>query len=422
MSRCPLPAELANYLFGGAPELGDHVAACARCVSIAEALQRAPDIENLDAAVADVAVALHTAAVAVAELESSRTHTWPNVARDDVRLHSDAAVQQLLSAAHRAVRTSKARRAFELAQTAVTIAEGSRDARVRFLALKDFATFTFRIANDIDGAIRLLDRASDALPAIPCSRDYFAAVLNQTRAFIFGDALSARWDEALDELDRCEPVFARCDVKRWRASRHLRGAIFLRADRYGEAIDIYTALLDEEQDEHSRAALRSDLSHCYRRLGRPAEAVRFADAAIPVFAAEGDVPALARAMHLRGDALSLLGHHADAIPVLEAATRIFASAGLLDEELRTELVTLRAISAADPTTPELQPRLEAAYALACALDRDQPRRSAATRAAVWADLQACYARETLTQQVFEHAADYLHRLGRPRIGAYIPLQ
>ena len=136
------------------------------------------------------------------------------------------------------------------------------------------------------------------------------------------------------------------------------------------------------------------------------------------------VDALARAMWQRGDALSRLGRHGDAISVLEAATRILASAGRFDDELRAELSTLRAITAADPLDARLRPRLEAAYAVACALDRNEPRRSGAMRAAVWADLQALDARQALSVDAFDHAAEYLFRIARRSrtISAYVALQ
>lgn len=255
---CPSPAEFADFLAGCAPELNDHVHACSRCSALAAALQDARDtIPDLDAVVADIAVALRSAAVAVAELESSRPIARRSIAAEDARLHSDAGVQKLLAAAHRAY-SNWPNRALEFAQIAVSIAEGRADARVRFTALKDLATFTFRVANNVEEALRLLASAAGELDAItPSHRNYFAGVLSYTKAFIYGDAACGRWDEALSELDRCEPVFRECDQKRWRASRQLRGAVLIRDERLDEAAEIYTSLLADESNAVSRAALEA---------------------------------------------------------------------------------------------------------------------------------------------------------------------
>ena len=130
---------------------------------------------------------------------------------------------------------------------------------------------------------------------------------------------------------------------------------------------------------------------------------------------------MARALWTRGDALSALGDHDEAIRTLDTVSQIFASAGLNDDELGAELSAVRALRAREPDA-DITKRLENAYLLASALDNAQPLRWGARRAAVWSELRSAYERQALTTAVLVHAAEYLRTIGRGDEGVFFPLQ
>jgi len=258
------------------------------------------------------------------------------------------------------------------------------------------------VADDLTSAIAALDEAENV---VPLTEDpvYFGGLLSYARACVWGDSTCGEWDEALRNLDVCEEILERLDVPRWRGARHLRAAILIRRGDYSEAAALYEELLADALDDRSRAALSSDLADCYRRMGRPAEALLLLDMALAVFLKRAETLPWARTLWARGDVSAALGEHDEAIRILTTASQFFASAGLNDDELGVELSIIQALRERDAST-DVTPRLEQAYLLASALDAQEPYRSGARRAAVWAELCVAYRDGSLTTDVLAQAA------------------
>jgi tetratricopeptide (TPR) repeat protein len=416
---CPTTNEFADYLAGDQTHQS-HVAGCARCSAIATALRLVWSVEDVDAVIAEVERREAIASAAVAELEGKLPFHWCASARVDERLHSPEGVRRLLQRAAETYGITP-RRALALCRAAVTCAVvGTVEPDLTFSALKDVATYSLRAADDLAGALAALDAAEMFVPLTndPTSA---AAVLAYARAYVYGSSMCAQWERALAFLDRCEGVFADRDLRRWRASRHLRAAVLLRRSDYGRAAELYRGLLDEEPDRTARARLSNDLAECYSRAGRAAEALPSITDALAVLREMGDPIELARGMWTYGTALSGAGFHDGAIRVLEAARHAFATSGLNDDELGAELSLIRAVMARDPGV-DVTERLEQAYMLASALDATQPLRSTARRAELWAALRRSYEQNKLTDEILTHASEYLRTLGRGDEVPYAPLQ
>lgn len=426
MSTCPPSGQFAEFILGNAPEIATHVAECFRCSKLARALQHAYAVDDVASAAMEGIARSRAAAEAVSEVQTRPAHEWARVVFADSRLHSPEGVRQLLAAAKRMYAGGSPRRALELARIASILtgtALHEADSALQRDALKDHATYLLKVADDPQAALLLLDQADKLLASDEAADDHSRAVLAYARAFLFGDAVVARWPEALDLLDVAEPIFtATGDAARARSARHLRAAILARSSRYEAAAELYLALLREEPEPACAAKLESDLAECLWHLGRAMESLDLVDSAVRVFAAQDDTRALAHALGIRGEALSHIGEHAEALRALETSRHIFASAALMDDEMQAELRLIRATRAADPEAPGLASRLRDAYLTACALDAAQPLRSGATRAAVWADLQSLHDRAALSDAALDHAADFLRTVGRGDEAKFQPLQ
>jgi tetratricopeptide (TPR) repeat protein len=384
---CPTTAEFADYLAGD-PTHRIHILECSRCRALASALRFVDGVDDLDAAIAEMDRREAAALAAVAELESRRPHYWGTHARTDARLHSPEGVRRLLARAAESY-GAMPRRALALSQVAVTCAvTGTVAPALTFNALKDFAMYSLRVADDIDGALSALD-AAEGFVAVTDDPGLMAAILSHARAYVYGDSTCGQWDRALALLEECELIFEQRDPRRCRGVRHFRAAVFVRRGDYNAAADLYEHLLRSEADAVSSAHLKKDLAECYCRMGRSAEALPLASEALAVLSALGHAEVAARAKWAQGAALSGVGAYDEAVQLLEAVSRFFASAGLSDDELGAELSLIRAMLARDPAAPVV-PRLEHAYMLACALDSSQPLRSRARRAEVWASLLSAH--------------------------------
>jgi hypothetical protein len=104
-------------------------------------------------------------------------------------------------------------------------------------------------------------------------------------------------------------LFAERDRHRWRGARHLRAAILVRSSNHTEASVLLHDLLGGESNLLTRASLTRDLAECLCRMGRAAEALPLATEALAVFVRTGNAEAVARAMWVRGHALSGAGQH-----------------------------------------------------------------------------------------------------------------
>lgn len=417
MSRCLSASEIADHL-AGMPHHDEHVRNCSRCSMLARALANVDEVGQLDATLNELDLRQQYARDAVEELESSLVHHWSMRAATDLRLHRPEGVRRLLVRANEIYPMSP-QHALELCRSAAMASTaGQVSATLRFEVLKDLAKFLLRVDDDLSGAEAALREAKELIEATD-DPSYHAAVLDHARAYLYGDASFGRWEEALRLLDCCEPVFHRQDVKRWRAVRHLRAAVLLRASRYVEGAAVYAELLASEPDEYARALLRSDLAECHIRTGRGAEAAKLAEDALRVLAARPHTVSLAHTMFIHGEALSMLGDHDAAIAMLLAVSRVFATAGLRDAELRAELAIVRAQLAAEPLA-NVSARLKGAYLLACALDKEQPLRSGAVRATAWSELASAYERRTLSAEALGYVAEYMRKLGRGDETMFVP--
>lgn len=406
MSECLSIAEFIDLLSGDESRR-THLLRCARCRTLAGAIRTSRGLADLDAAVAEIERRRDDASAAVAELETALPHRWTDIARADTRLHGPEGIRALLSRAAASWGTMP-RRALALAQAAQICCEGaSVPAFVRFEMLKDLARYSLQGADDLTAAIGALDEAEKIVPSTE-DPIYFAAVLAYARACVWGDATCGQWDEALRNLDLCDAVLKQRDVSRWRGAAHFRAAVLVRRGDYDKAAKLFEELLTNSTDEYSRALLSGDLADCVYRMGRPAEALTLLDEAIPVFLRRSEKLRWARALWVRGDALAAMGEHDEAVRVLTVASGLFAAAGLNDDELGVELSTLRILRTKDASA-DVRSRLEQAYLLASALDAEQPFRSGARRAAVWAELCEAYAAGSLTVDSLASASDRLRR-------------
>lgn len=418
MVRCLSVAEFADYLSGDEKH-GEHVSRCARCRSIATALKSVTSISDLETVVTEAENRRAVADAAVAELEARLPHVWNSLAEADHRLHTPEGVRRLLERAAATFPTTP-RRSIAFARAAVSCAASDAiSGSLRFEAWNELAKYSLLAAGDFAAALDALDAAEVVLP-VTDDPTLSAAILTNARAFVYGHPACAQWDGALALLDLCEPVFAERDTKHWRGARHLRAAILLRRGCYSEAAALYQHLLDDETDAFARAHLTKDLAECLCRMGRAAEALPLVSSALDFFTRVGDADTVARAMWIRGHALSGIGRHDEAVRTLNKVSRIFASTGQNDDELGAELSAINAILAQDPAA-DVARRLEDAYLLACALDAEQPLRSGAERAAVWAALRTAYDRKGLTPTVLARASEYLRTLGRGDEAPFIPL-
>jgi len=406
VSGCLSVAEFVELL-GGDDARQAHVAICARCRAILRAVSTSRGLDDLETAIEEIERRRQDAAAAVADLESTLPHRWPLIARSDPRLHGPEGVRRLLGAASACSGTTP-RRALALAQAALLSCHvGDVEAAVRFDVLKDVARYSLQGADDLNAAV---DALAQAEQLVPLTEDpaYFTAILSYARACVWGDATCGRWDEALRELDRCDEVLRRSDVVRWRGARHLRAVVLVRCGNYKAASVLFEELLSTTSDEYARALLSGDLANCYCWMGYPDEAIVLLDHALPAFLKRAEMVRWARAMWVRGEALAALGDYEDSIRVLTVTSRFFASVGLGDDELGVEILLLRILRTKDPSA-DLISRLEQAYVVALALDTEQPFRSGARRAAVWAELCSAYRDGTLTVDTLAGAGERLRR-------------
>lgn len=417
MVRCLSVVQFADYLSGDETHR-PHVAGCARCRSIASALGTVNETPDIDSAITEIVYRQLNAQVAVAELEARLPHLWESLAAADHRLHGPEGVRRLLQRAGESLPVTP-RRSLTFVEAAVACCASERvSASLRFEALKVLGTTLLVAADDLSGAI---DALRSAETVIPLTDDpvLSEAVLHHVRAYVYGHPSCAQWDEALRQLDLCEPAFAERYHDHSRGARHLRAAILLRRSDYSDAAALYQGLLANETDPLVRAHLTKDLAVCLCRMGRAAEALPLATEALNVFLAAGHADTIARGMWARGQALAGVGEYEEAIGTLEKVSRVFAATGQNDDELAAELDTIDAILAGNPAA-DIANRLEDAYLLACGLDNGQPLRSGARRAALWDSLRVAYAKRALTSDVIAHASEYLRTLGRGDEAPFVP--
>lgn len=420
MTQCLSPAEFVEYIASDDEVHHPHVAQCARCRAIADILACAAPIDTLDVVLVEIDRRMQAATEAARELEARLPHRWEATAIADHRLHSPEGVRVLLLCAAKNY-GSTPRRSLALARLAVACSElGRVSPDVQFDALKDYAKFALRAADDLTTAFDALDRAAE-LVSYTANPTYYAAVLAHSRAYIYGDSACARWDEALALLDGCEEVLKEREPQRWRAARQLRAAVLVRCGRYDEATSLYEELLESQANAYSRALLKSDLAECYLRTGHFFGALALVDDVVDVFRSRSQTISVARAMWIRGSALSGVGQHDEAITTLEAVSAIFASAGLIDDQLATELALICAMRNRDVDV-DVVARLEDAYMLASALDLAQPLRSGSFRTAVWVELRDAHERKALSREVLAHAAEYLRTIARGNEAPFTGLQ
>ncbi len=246
-----------------------------------------------------------------------------------------AAVRARQLAAHRAVREAAARKAAEEARAL---------AEKRLQQLANSNQILLQIFEDID--LRQIRRSGQPLETVLGQRLALAA--DQLRGETVGDpVLVARMQHRLADtlvslgfLDRAEPILRQAlDTLRQerganhpdtRAARFSLAALLLAKAAYDEAAQLLEELLAEPATDDPPgfgSAVREQLAHCYRRMGRLDEAIDIFEEVVAERSRRlgiQDIETL-RAMHSLAIAYRELGRAQDAVRLLEQVLPVFAS-------------------------------------------------------------------------------------------------
>jgi tetratricopeptide (TPR) repeat protein len=323
----------------------DHLAGCAKCrqrfagkpFAIDTAERQARKREFVSAAARLERERNDATDLFARHLRDTPAAEWPRLA-DVPALRNNAALEQMSEEVRKRLHR-RPTEALTIAQLSTAVAESIPVGLYPPLILAQMRANAWK---DRASALRYLARYDEALDAVARGEAHLApfsavehdwAILRMVKGIVF--LRTDRFEEALPILIECRRVFAEHhDHRRHVLCGITEGNALYEVSRYAEAHRVYAAVLDDAVaagDIESQASLHNNLGYCLTHLGDYDGANIHFSEAIAKFTDLGFTAEVPRTE--RGAGLVLLGRGqlTSGLALLRAARRDFTAAGMVEE-------------------------------------------------------------------------------------------
>jgi len=391
-----------------------HVASCAHCAAIAEAL------ETLGTDFVDDSDVFREIAHVIDErLASERPHRWEWLARSEAEFHHRAVVAHLIQRSDECY-PSRALDGLSYADAAVAAFEAmskrkppqiAADALLYATALKNRATHLY-VLGQYSKALCAADASADVVRPFGDSEGVMAhrGAIALARGMIYGDVDVCEYEKALTEIREAETLFSGSNAERVSDALWWRAMIYARSGRLDEARRLFLDLLNVVGgDSARRASLLQCLAWCALLDHDDESAFAYASIALDIHTAHRNRGERAQAEWTIGRVLSRRGEHDAARARLDSASSAFSESNQFDVWIRVRLDYVYDLLAEDDSA-DVRALCESIAAVSQSLDEREPLRRHHCTAEALAYLRRSAAENGLTVDNVSYVIRYLDRL------------
>jgi len=327
---CPTPGDLLTMVI--ANEDVPHLDECEACSELVDIALEAAQTFDGDRQAAEQALA----AVMDEALAGTGPREWATRLTAERRFRNSEVIREVLRRADWAHDNPAVGGAWSAAAVALCDAMGREGTpaptELQVEALKAYA-MELRAANDLKGALRVLDHASDVNRAAP-NREKWDAVIDLCKALTYAEADLGQFDEASALADRAEAVLARHgDARRALMARQVKAHALMVQQQHGAALEIVlpvAAGFDAMAARYDAAIAHHLAAHCYVKIGEWDEGLSHALIAQCGYEAIGNAVAVARVAHVAACAVAGRGRFDEARAQFDESADAVFKAGLYD--------------------------------------------------------------------------------------------
>jgi len=287
-------------------------------------------------------------------------------------------------------------------------ADGTLPVELYVEVLKERA-MALRAGNDLQGALRLLERARELSGEMP-DREKWEAVISLCEAITYSEPDLGQFDEACSLAEEAQVTFERLgDVRRALMARQAKAYALAVQMQHQAALTIalsVAAQFDAMASRYDAASTHHLVAHCYVKSGMYQEGLSHALVAQTGYEKLGNASLIARVKHVAACAMAGLGRFEEAYPQFEESAEAIFHAGLYDVWVLDRLDYVAAALRHDPTA-DVREVVEA-VAHVCFLlgdERSTMRRRYAAEALDY--MRRLAKRDELTAEAAEYIRDFI---------------
>lgn len=287
-------------------------------------------------------------------------------------------------------------------------ADGTLPVELYVEVLKERA-MALRAGNDLQGALRLLERARELSADTP-NPEHWEAVISLCKAITYGEDDLGQFEESFALADNAQAVFERLgDTRRALMARQAKAYALMNQRRHQAALEIalpIAARFDAMASRYDAASTHHLIAHCYVKSGVYEEGLSHALIAQTGYEKLGNASLISRVKHVAACAMAGLGRFEEAYPQFEESAESIFRAGLYDVWVLARLDYVAAALRDDPTA-DVREVIEA-VAHVCFLLGDEHSTMRRRYAAEALDYMRRLAkRDELTAEAAEYVRDFI---------------
>lgn len=211
-------------------------------------------------------------------------------------------------------------------------ADGTLPVELYVEVLKERA-MALRAGNDLQGALRLLERAAELSVETP-NPEHWEAVISLCKAITYAEDDLGQFEESFTFADNAQGAFERLDDTRRALMAQQAKAYALMSQRQHQAALAIAlplaAQFDALESRHDAASAHHLVAHCYVKTGAYHEGLQHALVAQCGYEKVGNAVMVARVSHVAACAMAGLGRFEEAAPLFDVSADAVFRAGLHD--------------------------------------------------------------------------------------------